>query len=396
MLATYEGFFLEAISKIKLEKRYRVFVELESVSHTAPISYSVRLNKKVTVWCSNDYLGMSKNSRIIKTLCSSAEKLGVGSGGTRNISGNSSSIIRLEQAISALHDKESTLIFTSGYIANQATLSTLGKIIPDCIVFSDQLNHASMIHGIKESHLEKQIFNHNDMADLEDKIRKYPKKQPKIIAAEAVYSMNGDIAPIADICRIAQEYNALTYIDEVHSVGIYGKRGEGIVGMLGMSDKIDIIQGTLAKSYGVIGGYISAKKAVVDGIRSNAPGFIFTTSLPPPIADAATESINYLRESQKEREKLKYIVEELKKELDLANIKYLKNETHIIPVIIGDSVKCQEISEKLLNDFDIYIQPINYPTVPKGQERLRITPTPLHTKSMVMKLVTALKSVLNQ
>ena len=389
----YQAIFRSAIDKIKLEERYRIFSEIKSYSASFPKVFHSRFNKEITLWCSNDYLGMSKHPIVIKALTKSASEVGIGSGGTRNISGNSSAIVELETVISDLHDKESALVFTSGYIANHATLSIIGKIIPDCVVFSDQFNHASIIHGVKESKLEKCIFKHNDINDLREKMRQYPKNRPKLIVVEAVYLMTGDIAPLVEICDIAKEYNALTYLDEVHSVGLYGKEGAGIANLMNVSEKIDIIQGTLAKSYGVIGGYIAATKEIVDTIRSYSPGFIFTTSLPPPIAEAANASIAYLRSSEKERENLFFVVSELKKRLSMEGIDFVQNETHIVPIMIWNALKCRQVSEALLNDFGIYIQCINFPTVPVGYERLRITPTPFHNKLMIEELCFALKKV---
>ena len=388
--------FLSALSKIKAEGRYRIFTELKGYSSNSVKAYSVKHDKDITLWCSNDYLSMSKNPTVIDALAKGAYEFGVGSGGTRNISGTSNAIINVEKEISDLHNKDAALVFTSGYIANQATLSTISKIIPNCVIFSDQNNHASIIYGIKESNLEKVIFNHNDMGDLESKLKEYPPECPKIIVFEAVYSMSGVVANVGKICELAKKYNALTYVDEVHSVGIYGKEGSGICEELGYQDEVDIVQGTFAKAYGVIGGYIASKHEIIDSIRCYSPGFIFTTSLPPAIAEAILCSIKYLRKSYLERDKLKDIVSLLKSKLNDKGIKFLQNETHIISVMINDATLCQKVYTDLLQDHNVYVQGINFPTVPKGQERLRITANPFHTEEMVNDFVDALCTVLTK
>ena len=388
--------FLSALSKIKAEGRYRIFTELKGYSSNSVKAYSVKHDKDITLWCSNDYLSMSKNPTVIDALAKGAYEFGVGSGGTRNISGTSNAIINVEKEISDLHNKDAALVFTSGYIANQATLSTISKIIPNCVIFSDQNNHASIIYGIKESNLEKVIFNHNDMGDLESKLKEYPPECPKIIVFEAVYSMSGVVANVGKICELAKKYNALTYVDEVHSVGIYGKEGSGICEELGYQDEVDIVQGTFAKAYGVIGGYIASKHEIIDSIRCYSPGFIFTTSLPPAIAEAILCSIKYLRKSDLERDKLKDIVSLLKSKLNDKGIKFLQNETHIISVMINDATLCQKVYTDLLQDHNVYVQGINFPTVPKGQERLRITANPFHTEEMVNDFVDALCTVLTK
>lgn len=388
--------FLSALSKIKAEGRYRIFTELKGYSSNSVKAYSVKHDKDITLWCSNDYLSMSKNPTVIDALAKGAYEFGVGSGGTRNISGTSNAIINVEKEISDLHNKDAALVFTSGYIANQATLSTISKIIPNCVIFSDQNNHASIIYGIKESNLEKVIFNHNDMGDLESKLKEYPPECPKIIVFEAVYSMSGVVANVGKICELAKKYNALTYVDEVHSVGIYGKEGSGICEELGYQDEVDIVQGTFAKAYGVIGGYIASKYEIIDSIRCYSPGFIFTTSLPPAIAEAILCSIKYLRKSDLERDKLKDIVSLLKSKLNDKGIKFLQNETHIISVMINDATLCQKVYTDLLQDHNVYVQGINFPTVPKGQERLRITANPFHREEMVNDFVDALCTVLTK
>lgn len=392
----YVSIFKSAIDRVKEEGRYRIFTELLYSPDRIPVAYSPRFGRDITVWCSNDYLGMSRHPKVIAAMVKAVKEMGVGSGGTRNISGNNSPIVALESELADLHQKEAGLVFTSGYIANQATLSTLAKIIPDIVMFSDELNHASMIHGVKDGRSAKEVFRHSDLQHLEELLKQYPLERPKIILFESVYSMTGDAAPIKEFCDLAKKYNALTYIDEVHSVGLYGKRGAGIAETLGVADKIDVIQGTLAKAYGVIGGYVTGKREFVDAIRSYAPGFIFTTSLPPGITSAALASIRHLKESEEERQQMHHMVQVVKGKLDVAGISYLPNNAHIIPVVVGNAAKCQQIGETLLRDFGIYIQPINFPTVPHGTERLRITPTPMHNEKMADELVHALSLVLDK
>ncbi len=389
----YLSIFTDVINAVKNENRFRIFTELEYVSGKFPLAYAKKLEKYITVWCSNDYLGMGHHPKVIESMIETARKMGVGAGGTRNISGTNSPISDLENELAILHNKEAALVFTSGYIANQATLGVISKIMPNCVIFSDQDNHASIIHGIRDSRLNKEIFNHNDMQDLEARLQKYPLEQHKIIVFESVYSMSGEIVKLSEICNLALHYNALTYIDEVHSVGLYGNQGSGIASLLGLSNNIDIIQGTLAKAFGVIGGYIAAKREIIDAIRSLASGFIFTTALPPAISAAAVSSIRQLKQDDEKRALHKKMVNYVKKELGKANIPFLDYGTHIIPVMVGNAKISRMICEKLLNDFGIYLQNINFPTVPKGSERLRITPTPLHTEEMADSLVYALKKV---
>jgi 5-aminolevulinate synthase len=389
-------YFSLALDKVKAEGRYRIFTELKGCPSNKVQAYSIKADKSLDVWCSNDYLCMSKNQFVVEALAQGAYEYGVGSGGTRNISGTSHAIVEVEREISDLHNKDSALIFTSGYVANQATLSTISKIIPNCVIFSDQDNHASIIYGIKESNLEKVVFSHNDMEDLEEKLQKYPLECPKLIVFEAVYSMSGDIAHVAKICDLAKKYNALTYVDEVHSVGIYGAQGAGMCEALGFQDHIDIIQGNFSKAYGVIGGYIAARHEIVDSIRSYAPGFIFTTSLPPAIASSILVSIRYLRQHDEERIKLQNVVAKLKAKLKEKGIEFLNNETHIIVVMIRDAELCQKVYMEMLNTNNIYVQGINFPTVPKRQERLRITANPFHTDEMIDHLVDSLQKVLQK
>ena len=339
---------------------------------------------------------MGQNKIVLSKMMEAIEKVGAGSGGTRNISGTNHYHVLLERELCYLHQKESALLFNSGYLANQATLSTLGKNLPNCYFLSDEKNHASMIQGIKHSYAKKIIFDHNSTYDLEKKLKKVPFDFPKIIAFESVYSMDGDFAPIEDIVRLAKKYNAITYLDEVHAVGIYGKRGAGVSEQKGVMKEIDILQGTLAKAFGVMGGYITGNKNIIDYVRSNASGFIFTTSLPPCIAAGAYTAMRHLKYSNYEREQQFKVVEKLKSQLKKVQIPFLDNGSHIIPVVIGDAKLCKEASQMLLYDFDIYVQPINYPTVPRGTERLRICPTPLHTDVMIKKLTNAIRSIFDQ
>jgi 5-aminolevulinate synthase len=394
-MINYKEFFANSLKNLKDEGNYRIFADLEKLAGNFPHALNYRDNSvsEVTVWCSNDYLGMSQNKIVLDSMNEALRKVGAGSGGTRNISGTNHYHVLLERELCYLHQKESALLFNSGYLANQATLSTLGKKLPDCIFFSDEKNHASMIQGIKNSGAKKIIFKHNDLEDLERSLIKFSEVKSKIIVFESVYSMDGDFSPISKITELAKKYNALTFLDEVHAVGIYGKRGAGVAERDGVMENIDIIQGTLAKAFGVIGGYITGKKEIVDFIRSFSSGFIFTTSLPPCIAAGAYSSIRHLKFSSEERSKLFKIVKELKSMLKKNNIPFLDNESHIIPVIIGDPLLCKKASQILLDDFQIYVQPINFPTVPKGKERLRITASPQHTSKMVKNLVEALSSV---
>ena len=394
-MINYSEIFKNSLDKLKSEGNYRIFADLEKLAGNFPqaLNYKDNSVSEVTVWCSNDYLGMSQNQDVLDSMTNALKKVGAGSGGARNISGTNHYHVLLERELCYLHQKEAALLFNSGYLANQATLSTLGKKIPNCIFFSDEKNHASMIQGIKNSGAKKVIFKHNNLDDLEKNLKKFPKSQPKIIAFESVYSMDGDFSPIKSICSLAQKYNALTFLDEVHAVGIYGERGAGVAERDKVMDEVDIIQGTLAKAFGVIGGYITAKKETIDFVRSFSSGFIFTTSLPPCIAAGAYASIRHLKFSSSEREKLFKVVSDLKNALKKNNIPFIDNKSHIIPVIIGDPMLCKKASQMLLDDFQVYVQPINYPTVPKGEERLRITASPQHTSKMIKKLVTALCSV---
>jgi 5-aminolevulinate synthase len=392
----YNSSFKNQIQQIKNEGRYRDFIGLQRHAGNFPLASWGADKKQVTMWCINDYLGMSQNPKVIKAASDALIENGVGSGGTRNIGGNNYAIVELEKELSDLHSKESALTFTSGYVSNDATLTTLAKILPNLVYLSDELNHASMIAGIKNSCAEKQIYRHLDTDHLEELLKKIDIDRPKIIAFESAYSMDGLISPIEKICELAKKYNALTYIDEVHSVGLYGKGGAGIANMLGFEKDIDIIQGTLAKAYGVIGGYISSNNEIIDAIRLTASGFIFTTSLPPAITQAAKVSIQHLRSSDAERVKHKDIVSKTKHSLKKSGINILENQSHIIPIIIGDPELTRKASQLLIEKHGIFVQHINFPTVQKGTERLRITPTPLHTDEMIKNLTNALVDVFEE
>ena len=394
----YNNFFESNINNLKIEGRYRTFADLEKIAGKFPqaLNYKGEEVSEVTVWCSNDYLGMSQNEIVLNEMKEALLKVGAGSGGTRNISGTNHYHVLLERELCYLHQKESALLFNSGYLANQATLSTLGKFLPSCHFISDEKNHASMIQGMKIPNAKKVIFKHNCLIDLEKKLQKININDSKLIVFESVYSMDGDFSPIKEIVNLAKKYNALTYLDEVHGVGIYGNRGAGVAEKLGVMNDIDVLQGTLAKAFGVMGGYITANKNLIDFVRSNASGFIFTTSLPPCIAAGAYTAMRYLKYSTEERIQHFKVINKLKKELRKSEIPFIDYDSHIIPVIIGDAKLCKIASQKLLDIYKIYVQPINYPTVPVGTERIRITPTPLHTDKMIRDLVNALASVFSE
>ncbi len=391
----YETYFREHLDALHREGRYRVFAELKRRSGAYPAAEQFTAGgvRDVTVWCSNDYLGMSQHPAVLAAMHEAIEAVGAGSGGTRNISGTTHYHVELEAELADLHGKEAALLFTSAYIANEATLSTLQRLIPGLVIFSDEKNHASMIQGIRHGGGEKHIFRHNDLEDLEDKLKKFPELTPKIVAFESVYSMDGHIAPIAAIADLAEKYNALTYLDEVHAVGLYGPRGGGIAERDGVMHRIDIINGTLAKGFGVMGGYIAASKACCDAIRSYAPGFIFTTSLAPAIAAGALASIRHLKSSDVERERLHERVATLKRLLAEAKLPVMDNPSHIVPVMVGDPVHCKAVTDMLLERYGIYVQPINYPTVPRGTERMRLTPSPVHNDAQMAYLIQALEEL---
>ncbi|MEI6730051.1 MAG: 5-aminolevulinate synthase [Pseudomonadota bacterium] len=393
-LFNYDDHFSALLDNLKDEGRYRVFHDLERNVGEFPQAHSHATGKKITVWCSNDYLGMGQHPKVLNAMKNAIDTLGAGAGGTRNISGNHHLIVELEEILAKLHNKQAALAFNSGYIANEAALSTLASHLPGCVIFSDESNHASMISGIRMGKSEKYVFRHNDMQHLEDLLKATDINRPKIIAFESVYSMDGDIGTIKEICDLADKYNAITYLDEVHAVGMYGEHGAGIAERDGLAERIDVIQGTLAKAYGLIGGYVAGSAEIIDVIRSFAPGFIFTTTLPPAIAAGSIASIEYLMQSAGERDLHQAKVSQTKQKMIDAGLNIINTNTHIIPLIVGDPVKCKQASDILLNDYSIYVQPINFPTVPRGTERLRITPSPLHSDAMIDDLVNALVNVL--
>ena len=392
---SYDRYFNRALEALHEEGRYRIFTDLARQVGRFPkaLDYSHNPPREITVWCSNDYLGMGPNQHVTTAMKHAIETLGAGAGGTRNISGTHHLIIELETELADLHNKEGALVFTSGYVSNEATISTLGRVLPDCLILSDELNHASMIAGVKNSGATKRIWRHNDLEHLEQLLKEAGELRPKLIAFESVYSMDGDIAPIKEICDLAERYNALTYLDEVHAVGMYGKRGGGIADQLELMERVDIIEGTLAKAFGIMGGYVTASSTIIDTIRSYAPGFIFTTSLPPAIAAGATASIRHLKTANDLREKHQEQVAKLKAKLTEAKLPILPTETHIVPLMVCDPLLCKAASDRLMEKHGIYIQPINYPTVIRGTERLRITPSPLHDDAMINELVNAVTEV---
>lgn len=378
----YETHFQSHIDALKGEGRYRVFATLERIAGQFPraLYYAPDgTSREVTVWCSNDYLAMGQNPRVLEAMKNAIDRSGAGAGGTRNISGTTRYHVELEQTIARLHNKEAGLVFTSGYTANEGALSTLTKLLPHCIVYSDEMNHASMIEGIRHGGAEKRIFRHNDVAHLEELLQADDPVRPKIIAFESVYSMEGDIAPINLIADLAEKCGAMTYLDEVHGVGLYGHRGAGVAEEMGVMDRIDIIEGTFGKAYGLVGGYVAGKAATIDAVRSFAAGFIFTTSLPPAVLAGAKASVEYLMVSDIERQRQKRNVRHFKARLEKAGMPFLKGQSHIVPLIVGDATCCKAITDILLHQYNIYAQPINYPTVPKGTERLRLTATAAHS-----------------
>lgn len=393
-MLSYDQFFKEAVEDVKKEGRYRYFAHLERLAGSFPHATlhpdsQEKSKDQIIVWCGNDYLGMGENPIVIQAMKEALDAYGAGAGGTRNISGTSILHVQLEKKLAALHDRESALLFTSGYAANEATLSTLLKILPNSVVFSDECNHASIIHGICYSGAKKEIFKHNDLKDLEERLQKYPLEQPKIIVFESLYSMDGDFSPISALCDLAEKYNALTYVDEVHAIGVYGEKGMGCVEASGESHRIDILQSNFGKAVGVIGGYISASHALIDFIRSYAPPFIFTTALPPTVVAGVMKSLDLIQDGAVLRNNLWSIIHYTKDQLKKAGFHFFDSGSHIIPLIVGDARLCKDITDRLLLKHKVYVQPINYPTVPKGTERLRITPNPSHTPEMVDAFVEA-------
>jgi 5-aminolevulinate synthase len=394
----YDKFFADAISHLREERRYRVFADLERIAGRFPraVWHSPQGAREVVVWCSNDYLAMGQHPMVVAAMIETVARMGTGAGGTRNISGTNHPLTELERELADLHRKEAALVFTSGYVSNQTGISTIAKLIPDCLILSDALNHNSMIEGIRQSGAEKRIFRHNDIDHLEEMLSACAFDRPKLIVFESLYSMGGDVAPIERICDLADRYGAMTYLDEVHAVGMYGTRGAGIAEREGMMHRIDVIEGTLAKAFGCLGGYIAGSATLIDAVRSYAPGFIFTTALPPAICAAATASIRHLKASQLERDRHKDRVKRVKHALVAASLPVMLSDTHIVPLAVGDPRTCKAASDLLLSEHNIYIQPINYPTVARGSERLRITPTPCHEDAMIDHLVEALLDVWNR
>ena len=392
----YQRIFAQAIDRLHAEGRYRVFIDILRNRGNYPSARCFAGHngpKPITVWCSNDYLAMGQHPKVIGAMEEALHDVGAGSGGTRNIGGNTHYHIDLEHELADLHGKEAALLFTSGYVSNEATLATLAKLLPGCIIFSDELNHASMIAGIRNSGCEKRIFRHNDLAHLEELLADAPKDVAKLIAFESVYSMDGDVAPIAAICDLADKYGALTYLDEVHAVGMYGPRGGGISEREEVANRLTIIEGTLGKAFGVMGGYIAADRMIIDVIRSYAPGFIFTTSLSPVLVAGVLASVRHLKSSSAEREAQQAAAARLKSLFAEAGLPVMPSTTHIVPLMVGDPVKAKRVSDILLAEYGVYVQPINYPTVPRGTERLRFTPGPSHSEAMMVDLTEALLEI---
>jgi 5-aminolevulinate synthase len=391
----YDDFFADALMRLHDEGRYRVFANLERIARCYPraVWHSPRGPRDVVIWCSNDYLGMSQHPAVIEAMIQTAARMGTGAGGTRNISGTNLPLVELERELADLHGKAGALVFTSGYVSNQTGISTIAKLIPDCLILSDELNHNSMIEGVRQSGVERTIWRHNDVIDLERLLAAAAPNRPKLIVFESLYSMDGDVAPIGHICDLAERYHALTYCDEVHAVGMYGPRGAGVAARDGAMHRIDVIEGTLAKAFGCLGGYIAGSANLVDALRSYAPGFIFTTALPPPICAAAAAAVRHLKVSQSERNRHRLSAARAKSMLGQAGLPIIQNDTHIVPVMVGDPQKCKAAGDLLLRRHNIYVQPINYPTVARGTERLRITPTPLHDEGLTVDLAEALVDV---
>src|SRR6476659_6248223 len=391
----YKGFFASALDRLRDERRYRVFADLERIAGRFPhaIWHSPHGPRDVVIWCSNDYLGMAQHPKVIGAMVEAAARMGTGAGGTRNIAGTNHPLVELERELADLHNKPAALVFTSGYVSNETGISTIAKLLPSCLILSDALNHNSMIEGVRQSGSEKKIWRHNDLQHLEELLKACDPARPKLIVFESLYSMDGDIAPVHAICDLAARYNAMTYCDEVHAVGMYGPRGGGICERDNAMERVDVSEGTLAKAFGCLGGYIATSEDVVDAVRSYAPGFIFTTALPPAICAAASAAIRHLKTSSWERERHQERAARVKAVLNAAGLPVMSSTTHIVPVFVGEPEKCKEATDLLLAEHGIYIQPINYPTVPKGSERLRITPTPYHADAVIDALAEALVDV---
>jgi 5-aminolevulinate synthase len=394
-MTRYNEYFENALARLRDERRYRVFADLERLAGRFPraIWHSPHGPRDVIVWCSNDYLGMGQHPKVIGAMVATASRMGAGAGGTRNIAGTNHPLVELEHELADLHGKEAALVFTSGYVSNETGISTIARLLPDCLLLSDAWNHNSMIEGVRQSKCEKQIFRHNDMAHLETLLAAVPRERPKLIVFETLYSMDGDVAPINRICDLAQRYGAMTYADEVHAVGMYGVRGGGQAELQGAMARLDVIEGTLAKAFGCMGGYIAAGTPLIDAVRSYAPGFIFTTALPPAVCAAAAAAIRHLKTSSFERERHQDRAARVKAVLNTAGLPVMPSDTHIVPVLVGEPEKCKQATDLLLEEHGIYIQPINYPTVPKGSERLRITPSPWHDDALIDALAEALLDV---
>jgi 5-aminolevulinate synthase len=391
----YQSYFTSALARLRDERRYRVFADLERIAGRFPraIWHSPHGPRDVVIWCSNDYLGMGQHPKVIGAMVETATRMGAGAGGTRNISGTNHPLVELERELASLHGKEAALVFTSGYVSNQTGISTLAKLMPNCLILSDALNHNSMIEGVRQGGTEKVIWRHNDVGHLEELLKAAAPDRPKLVVLESLYSMDGDVAPLQRVCDLAARYGAMTYVDEVHAVGMYGPSGGGITERDGVAGRVDVIEGTLAKAFGCLGGYIAASADIIDAVRSYAPGFIFTTALPPPVCAAATAAIRHLRASAWERERQQDRAARLKAVLGAAGVPVMASDTHIVPVHVGDPEKCKQASDLLLREHGIYIQPINYPTVPRGGERLRITPGPHHDDVLIDALAEALVDV---